>query len=311
MSVTLGYLTGALVTAALGGMLLWRGWQVKREASRRWSQVRKSAGIEGVKRSSGSLHSQVLEYMQRLSQTFALGTAQPLLRTGALKSLRRWYLQCRQQAGISSDITAEGFVEASLRLGIGMTCVGAVTGALFSTPLLVAGACGGFVVGVTMPTRALKALQQQRNLSLGCELPEMLEVCALGLRSGLSFDRSFALYSDHFASTLAGECARAQSLWTMGLMTREEALRDLANSYSSSTLNHCVESIIRSLRFGTSLVESLETSAAQARTDYHASIEEKVAKAPVKMMIPTGTLILPAMLLLVLGPVLLQLLGGM
>ena len=42
-----------------------------------------------------------------------------------------------------------------------------------------------------------------------------------------------------------------------------------------------------------------------------AQVEERVAKAPVKMMIPTGTLILPAMLLLVLGPVLLELMEGM
>lgn len=35
-----------------------------------------------------------------------------------------------------------------------------------------------------------------------------------------------------------------------------------------------------------------------------------MAKAPVKMMMPTGALILPAMLLLVLGPVLLELANG-
>ena len=39
-------------------------------------------------------------------------------------------------------------------------------------------------------------------------------------------------------------------------------------------------------------------------------LEERVAKAPVKMMLPTGTLILPAMLLLVMGPILLELAGG-
>ena len=39
-------------------------------------------------------------------------------------------------------------------------------------------------------------------------------------------------------------------------------------------------------------------------------LQEAIAKAPVKMMLPTGTLILPAMLLLVLGPVLLELMEG-
>ena len=52
-------------------------------------------------------------------------------------------------------------------------------------------------------------------------------------------------------------------------------------------------------------------AAEQARAARKAQVEERVAKAPVKMMIPTGTLILPAMLLLVLGPVLLELMEGM
>ena len=68
--------------------------------------------------------------------------------------------------------------------------------------------------------------------------------------------------------------------------------------------------MIRSLHFGTSLAESLESAAQEARGDYKAKREEQVAKAPVKMMLPTGTLILPAMLLLVLGPVLLELMEG-
>ena len=71
-----------------------------------------------------------------------------------------------------------------------------------------------------------------------------------------------------------------------------------------------VESAVRSLRFGSSLAEGLEASAAEARAAHRAHVEERVAKAPVKMMVPTGALILPAMLLLVLGPVLLELMEG-
>lgn len=64
------------------------------------------------------------------------------------------------------------------------------------------------------------------------------------------------------------------------------------------------------MRFGSSLVEGLEEASLEARNSYKTKQEEKVAKAPVKMMIPTGTLILPAMLILVLGPVLLELING-
>ena len=51
-------------------------------------------------------------------------------------------------------------------------------------------------------------------------------------------------------------------------------------------------------------------SITRASSGYKARRQEAVAKAPVKMMVPTGVLILPAMLMLVLGPVLLELAGG-
>ena len=67
---------------------------------------------------------------------------------------------------------------------------------------------------------------------------------------------------------------------------------------------------MRAVRRGTSLTGVREDAASQSRATYRAALEERVAKAPVKMMLPTGTLILPAMLLMVMGPVLLELAGG-
>ena len=85
----------------------------------------------------------------------------------------------------------------------------------------------------------------------------------------------------------------------------------LAASCDSPLFARVVENRVRSLRCGSSRAEGLESAAAGARAVHRAQVEERVAKAPVKMMVPTGTLILPAMLLLVLGPVLLELMEGM
>lgn len=75
-------------------------------------------------------------------------------------------------------------------------------------------------------------------------------------------------------------------------------------------LARVIENIVRSLRFGATMADNLEDAAREARSGYKARRQEAVAKAPVKMMVPTGVLILPAMLMLVLGPVLLELAGG-
>ncbi|MFR1637839.1 MAG: type II secretion system F family protein [Eggerthellaceae bacterium] len=172
----------------------------------------------------------------------------------------------------------------------------------YSAPSQVAG-------GAAAMPRAVK--QAQRERADGEAIFGMLEVVALGLRSGLSFDRSFGLYGAHFDSEFAGACAQALRAWSSGLATREESLRDLASSYDSALFARVVEGAVRALRFGSSLAEGFESAAVEARAVHRAHVEERVAKAPVKMMVPTGALILPAMLLLVLGPVLLELMEGM
>ena len=93
-------------------------------------------------------------------------------------------------------------------------------------------------------------------------------------------------------------------------MAREQSLRQLAASYDSKLLSRVIESMVRSLRFGVSVAAVLDEASHEARGLYKARVEEQVAKAPVKMMLPVGTLILPAMLLLILGPVLLELMDG-
>ena len=87
-------------------------------------------------------------------------------------------------------------------------------------------------------------------------------------------------------------------------------MRELAASYDCAQLTRVVDGVVRSLRLGTALTGTLEEAAEQSRACYRTMLEERVAKAPVKMMLPTGTLILPAMLMLVMGPILLELAGG-
>lgn len=215
-----------------------------------------------------------------------------------------------QRAGVADRLTAGGFRAACLRLAAFGAAGGAVLGSVFSGELAILAGAGGALGGFCAPAWALRRLERDRLLELERHLPEMLETVALGLRSGLSFERSFQLYGSHFSSALAHSCVSAQRQWSLGLRSREQALRDLAASYGSASLDRVIEAVVRSLRFGSSLAADLDEAAAQARAEHRAAVEERVAKAPVKMMLPTGALILPAMLLLVLGPVLLELMEG-
>lgn len=181
--------------------------------------------------------------------------------------------------------------------------VGLFVGPLFACVSLLV----GFLLGWASLAWALSKRIAQRSFALERHLSEAIEVMCLGLRAGLSFERSLELYCENFPSQLSTELANAQHMWHTGLLSREDALRTLAASYNSQLFERVIDSMVRSLRFGSPLANSLEDLAHEARRAHRVQVEEKVMKAPVKMMLPIGLLILPSMLLLVMGPIMLEL----
>ena len=265
--------------------------------------------------SSSTAQEWALGYAERLTRRLFVGSTEPIApsvrakRAGETRT-GKLYLQRRQAAGCAKTITVAAFCEACMRLAIAGSLAGIVFGALFSIELALLLGIAGALAGRMLPIAAVRKATRRRSVGAELHLSEMLEVVALGLRSGMTFDRSFSLYGAHFDNEFAQSCAKAHRCWAIGLMSREDALRELADSYDCEQLTRVIESIVRSLRFGSALAGILEEASEQARATYRATLEERVAKAPVKMMLPTGTLILPAMLLMVMGPVLLELISG-
>lgn len=299
----------SVAAAGVGGLCLGAAWARVRAAAEHRRRMRRRLGPT---RDGGreDLAGRIVSYAARITRQLEFGTAAPLLRQVRPTRCERWLSAHARKAGVEGAVSPVGFFEAALRLAVGAAVAGALAGAVFSAELSAIGAAAGALGGASAVPRAIERIERERASGLERDLPEMLEVVALGLRSGLSFDRSFGLYGAHFDSEFAGACAQALRAWSSGLATREESLRGLASSYDSVLFARVVEGAVRALRFGSSLAEGFESAAVEARAVHRAHVEERVAKAPVKMMVPTGALILPAMLLLVLGPVLLELMEG-
>lgn len=152
------------------------------------------------------------------------------------------------------------------------------------------------------------ARRRRKELLRACEmqLDTMADVLSMGARAGLSFDASLSLYCAKFDGALARQMHDAQLKWETGLATRERALGDCASDLGSSQLQRLVDTVLQALQKGAPLADALAKLAVDLRTQRHNAMARKVEKAPVKMLIPTGTCILPAMLILVMGPMLIQ-----
>lgn len=135
------------------------------------------------------------------------------------------------------------------------------------------------------------------------QLPTMLDVVTLGLSSGLSFDASLELYCTRYDTELSRAFGEAMLSWQIGALGREEALVSLGHDLDVAALRRFADAVCQALAFGSPLAQALEQQAQAIRDEQRAEMEAEIERVPVKMLIPLGTLIVPAMLLSILGPI--------
>lgn len=136
------------------------------------------------------------------------------------------------------------------------------------------------------------------------QMPELLDILSLGLSAGLSFDASLELYCGERDGELAREMRGALLTWQMGLAGRAQALEALAARVGSPSLRRFTDTVCEALAFGSPLASALEHQASTLREEQRAVTQQRVEEVPVRMLIPLGTLVVPAMLLAILGPLL-------
>ena len=154
--------------------------------------------------------------------------------------------------------------------------------------------------------RIIRARESQAERMRGVmhDMPAFLDIVTLGISAGLSFDASLELYCGRYSTSLAHMISDAMLSWRMGVRGRAEALQELARDVESPALTRFAASVSDALAFGTPLAEALERQAQVIRDEQRAQVEEEIERVPVKMLIPLGTLIVPAMLISILGPLL-------
>ena len=93
-------------------------------------------------------------------------------------------------------------------------------------------------------------------------------------------------------------------------MTREEALRGLWHRTGVDEVRTLVASLVQSERWGSSSSRVLRVSAETLRRKRKHAAERKAATAPLKMIVPMGLFIFPALFVVILGPAVIQIVTG-
>ncbi|MHB9002903.1 MAG: type II secretion system F family protein [Coriobacteriia bacterium] len=151
------------------------------------------------------------------------------------------------------------------------------------------------------PDLWLSGRVSSRKLAMRRALPDMLDMLTISVEAGLGFDQALAKLVRNTNGPLAEEFGRVLQEIQAG-SERSEALRHLSARAEVPELNGFIMAIVQADVFGVSVSSVLRTQAVEMRMKRRQLAEETAQKAPVKLVFPLVLCILPATLIVILGP---------
>jgi len=164
------------------------------------------------------------------------------------------------------------------------------------------------ICGYLLPSHWIYVKKARRQEQIFHTLPDMLDLITICVEAGLSIDASLlkAIETPEFSNDpLAGEIKTA-TMETRAGKPRSESLQDMADRTMVDDVKSFVIMLTQAERFGTSISQSLRSYADSLRIRRRQIAEEAAAKTAIKMTFPLVLFILPALLVVVLGPALVQ-----
>ncbi len=184
--------------------------------------------------------------------------------------------------------------------------VAAASGVLFRAPIV-----GVVVVGLAYlaPRFVLKRMISQRQLAIKLGLADALDLAVICVEAGLSIDQSLMRVASELGPV---HPALSDELQLMNLelragKPRAEAFRNLAGRTGVDDVQALSAVLVQTDRFGTSVAQALRTHSDSLRTERRQRAEELAAKTGVKMTPVLVLFILPAIFIVTLGPVVVEL----
>jgi tight adherence protein C len=176
-------------------------------------------------------------------------------------------------------------------------------GSLRIVTFVVAGVAGFFFPGLF-----LEHLVDKRQEVLRLSLPDALDLMVVCVEAGLGLDQAINVVSRELALSHPEICDELGliNLEIRGGKRRTEALRNLADRTGEPEIRKLVSILVQTDRFGTSIADSLRTHSDFMRIRRRQLAEERAGKVGVKLVFPIFFCILPAMLVVVAGPGVLQ-----
>jgi len=151
----------------------------------------------------------------------------------------------------------------------------------------------------------LESKIRKRNSELEKEAMHFFEVLTLSLETGRNLTEAINVTTSSVSGKLSDEFKGAVREISFG-KSMNEALTDMQERIPSDTINNVVLSLTQSNLFGNSIISNLYTQVDYLREKRKMEVKGKISKIPVLISIISVLFFVPLLLILILGPVLLE-----
>jgi tight adherence protein C len=168
-----------------------------------------------------------------------------------------------------------------------------------------------WVIGHALCNFFLRQRAKARAHAIQVNLPDALDLMVVCLEAGLGLNATIGRVGEERAAMndpLGVEFGIVARELREG-RAREDSLRGLSERNGVDDLKSLTALIIQSDRLGASMAKTLRSHAEVLRTKRRQRAEEHARRLPVKMLFPLGFCLLPALLLIVIGPAWIKLAG--
>lgn len=165
-----------------------------------------------------------------------------------------------------------------------------------------------FIFGYMGPGFWLNSQIKIRQKVIQRSLPDVLDLLCVSVEAGLGFDSAVSKVVDKMKGPITDEFHRMLQEVRMN-KSRREALRDLSERVNLPDLSTFIASLVQADQLGVSIARVLRIQSEQMRIKRRLRAQEQAQKAAVKMVFPLVFFIFPAMFIVLLGPVVIQVIG--
>lgn len=241
------------------------------------------------------VHNFTLQHVPKIKNATRIKKVETLIRTG----------------GLSRELNVDEFIGFQIFLGFALPTLLLIANYALAVeaPLLLLLALYPF--GWHFPVMYAKSERTRRESEARRDLPFFVDLIALTTEAGLDFIGAIERIVDKAdpKSTLAQEFAIVLKDVRIGA-SRADALKGLAKRIDCQEIVSLVAVIVDADRMGTSVSKVLKDQSAQVRMERFVRAQKAGARASQLMLFPMMFIIMPAFLIVVIGPVVLNMMYG-